>query len=121
MTSRQSIDDLFSRIDAKDVDGFLDCLHPEVSFRFGNAEPVQGVGDLRATLEGFFGALEGIQHQLEQVWVTGRDAISHGRVTYTRLDGSRLSVPFANIFRYHGNRIRDYRIFVDNSALFSDD
>ena len=40
-----------------------------------------------------------------------------GQVTYTRHDGSQLSVPFANIFKLRDNLIEEYRIFGDFSAL----
>ena len=41
-----------------------------------------------------------------------------GNVTYTRLDGSTLSVDFSNTFRLNGNKIKDYLIFIDNSDLY---
>ena len=47
------------------------------------------------------------------------ESFLHGRVTYTRQDRSNLDVPFANVFRYEDGLIRDYLIFVDNSALFA--
>ena len=40
-----------------------------------------------------------------------------GQVTYTRHDGSQLSVPFANIFKLRDGLIGEYRIFGDFSAL----
>jgi len=39
-------------------------------------------------------------------------------VTYTRHDGSVLTVPFANVFEMRGDKIAAYRIYVDNSLLF---
>jgi hypothetical protein len=42
----------------------------------------------------------------------------HGEVTYTRHDGSRLSVPFANIFKLDGTRVREYLVFADVSPLW---
>jgi limonene-1,2-epoxide hydrolase len=40
-------------------------------------------------------------------------------VTYTRHNGSSLSVPFANVFELKGDKIASYRIYIDNSALFA--
>jgi limonene-1,2-epoxide hydrolase len=40
-------------------------------------------------------------------------------VTYTRHDGSLISVPFANVFELRGDKITAYRIYIDNSSLFS--
>jgi ketosteroid isomerase-like protein len=105
-------------VDQMDTDGFLEFLDDSVNFRFGNAEPVVGKQSLKLVLDGFFSALGGIAHQVEQVWQVEDDIVCHGRVTYTRHDASELTVPFANVFQLDSGRIRDYLIFVDNSRLF---
>jgi hypothetical protein len=43
----------------------------------------------------------------------------HGQVTYTRHDGSQLSVPFANVLKLDGTRVREYLVFADASTLWS--
>ena len=43
---------------------------------------------------------------------------SHGTVTYTRHDQSRLTVPFATILKLQGDLIQDYLIFSDMSELY---
>ena len=45
--------------------------------------------------------------------------ICRGEVTYTRLDGSTLSVPFVNVLKLEGSLIRDYLIYADTSELYS--
>jgi ketosteroid isomerase-like protein len=113
------ISPLFSSIDARDADGFSARLAPDVVFRFGNAEPVEGLESVRQAVAGFFQSIAGISHQVSDTWVAGDAVICQGRVTYTRHDGSRLSVPFANIFRMSGERIREYLVFVDASHLYT--
>jgi hypothetical protein len=44
--------------------------------------------------------------------------VCHGTVTYTRHDSSTLTVPFANIFKVHGELIDEYLIFIDVSQLY---
>jgi len=114
-----ALDSVFVAIDARDTQAFLDHLHADVDFVFGNAPEVQGQEALREVIDGFFAALGGIAHHLDRRWAVDDTVICHGQVTYTRQDGSQLTVPFANVFTYDNGLIRDYRIFVDNSALFS--
>ena len=52
-------------------------------------------------------------------WTGPGTAVCEGEVTYTRLDGSTLTVPFVNVFELSGAQIRSYRIYIDNGPLFS--
>ena len=112
------IDELFASIDRKDATAFAGFLGTDASFRFGNFPAVQGRDAIVATVAGFFAAVHGLQHRLEDRWQVPDAAIVTGTVTYTRHDGSTLSVPFANVMKLHQGGIQDYTIFVDNSALF---
>jgi ketosteroid isomerase-like protein len=111
------IETLFERLDAGDVDGFCTPLSEEASFVFANRDPVQGRDQIYAYVEGFLGAIEGTDHRLDEVHIVSDRAIVRGEVTYTRLDGTTLSVPFANIFEMEGDEIATYQIYVDNTEL----
>jgi ketosteroid isomerase-like protein len=113
------IDELFAAIDRKDAVAFAGFLAPDASFRFGNLPAVVGRDAIIAFVGGFFGAVQGVRHRLEDRWRVADATIVTGNVTYTRHDGSTLSVPFANVMKSQGGGIRDYIIFVDNSALFA--
>ena len=51
-------------------------------------------------------------------WAVGDTVIQDLLVTYTRHDGSTLTVPAANILAVRDERIADYRIYVDANALY---
>lgn len=111
---------LFAAIDARDAEAFCGFLDPEVAFAFGNLPTVHGAGPVREFVAGFFQSIAALRHRILDVWaVDGGPVIVRGEVTYTRLDGSVLTVPFANVFGMDGERVRDYRIYVDASALFA--
>jgi len=110
---------LFASIDARDAAAFCEFLSEDAVFRYGNAEPVHGRDAIRTHVEGFFQAIAGLSHQVERHWTEPDAVICHGTVTYTRHDGSTLTVPFANILQLSGERVRDYLIFADASALFA--
>lgn len=118
MTKPAWLDDLFTAIDGKDGERFVSHLCDDGDFRFGNAEPVHGREAIRDAVVGFFSAIDALSHELQDVWVCPDAVICRGRVTYTRMDGSRLTVPFANVFKMRGEKIADYAIYIDTSQLF---
>ena len=69
-------------------------------------------------IQRFFNSIKTLEHSVNDVWHTDDAIVSHGIVTYTRHDDSTLTVPFANIFKMKGERIKDYLIFADISELY---
>lgn len=110
---------LFQAIDGGDAAAFARHLDENAVFRFGNAPPVAGRAAIGGAVSAFFGAVRGLRHTLEEAWETADAVICRGTVTYTRHDGTTLTVPFANIFRMRGSLIGDYLIYADISALFA--
>jgi ketosteroid isomerase-like protein len=109
---------VFAVIDAGDAAGFVDLLTPDAQFRFGNAPVVVGHEAIHAAAAGFFAAIASSRHRLLRTWSGAATAVCEGEVTYTRHDGSVISVPFANVFEMQGEKIAAYRIYIDNSSLF---
>lgn len=112
------IDELFATIDRKDHLAFAAFLLPDALFRYGNSAPVHGRAAIAEVVAGFFSALHGLQHLVEDRWLLRDTAIVTGSVIYTRHDKSQLQVPFANVLKLQEAGIHEYLIFVDNSALF---
>jgi len=110
---------LFGAIDARDTKRFLRFLTPDAQFRFGNAPTISGHEAIDAAVSGFFAAIAACQHQLLRTWIGSTTVACEGAVTYTRHDGSTVTVPFANAFELRGDSIAAYRIYIDNSPLFS--
>lgn len=111
---------LFSAIDARDPSRFAALLHEDAIFQLGNALPVRGRDAISGMVSGFFGSIAAVKHDVIDVWQPPGTVICNGHVTYTRLDGSRLTVPFANILSVVSGKVRDYRIYADISALYAD-
>ena len=110
---------VFALVDAGDAPAFADLLTPDARFRFGNAPVMVGREAIRAAVAGFFSAIVSSRHQLLGTWNGPATAVCEGEVTYTRRDGSAVSVPFANVFELRGDKIAAYRIYIDNSSLFA--
>jgi len=110
---------LFHALDVFDADTFASFLTDDAIFVFGNAEPVRGKQAIREVVAGFFTSIKAIRHDLLETWTLPQVAICQGTVTYTRHSGSRLRVPFANIFKLRNGLIQEYLIYVDNSQLYA--
>ena len=57
--------------------------------------------------------------RLIRTWIAPPWVACEGEVTYLRHDGSAVTVPFADVFELRGTLISIYRIYIDNSPLFS--
>jgi len=111
------LDELMRCIDAKDALAFAAFLADDACFRFGNIPSVHGREAIQATVNAFFDSITALAHQLRERWSIGEATICTGTVTYTRRDGRKVSVPFANVLKLRAGLIYDYQVFIDNSAL----
>jgi len=64
-----------------------------------------------------FAALE---HKLLRIVADGNAVVCEGEVTYTRHDGSNITLPFANVFEVGDGLISLYRIYIDMGPLFAE-
>ena len=110
---------VFAAIDRKDTTAFVGFLTDDAVFRFGSAPPVRGREAISAAIDGFFGTITGLSHTLATVVVDGSMQFIEGEVTYTRLDGTEITLPFADVFEYSGQRIRHYKIYMDINPLYA--
>jgi ketosteroid isomerase-like protein len=110
---------VFAVVDAGDADGFVELLAPNAEFRFGNAPVIVGHPAIHAVAAAFFAAIASSRHRLLSTWNGAAGTVCEGEVTYTRHDGSVISLPFANVLELQGEKISAYRIYIDNSLLFS--
>lgn len=114
------IDELFCAIDAKRADAFSGFLAEDCVFRFGNQAAVIGRPAVTAYVAAFFDSIRAIEHRIEDAWHVDGAVVCHGLVTYTRLNGSQMTVPFANALKLVDRKIGEYLIFADTSALYSE-
>jgi len=110
---------LFEAIDRRDPEAFASFLTEDGTFRFGSQPEVRGRAAVTEAVRGFFSTISGLSHQLARQW-SGDDAVVvEGHVTYTRLDGSRVTLPFADVLETRDGKVGDYRIYIDIAPLFA--
>lgn len=110
---------LFSAIDERDVDQFVQFLTPDATFRFGSAPPVQGRQAIADAVAGFFATIAGCSHRLDRTVADGGAVICEGEVSYQRQDGSSVTLPFVDVFEMDGELIDQYKIYLDIGPLYA--
>ena len=109
---------VYETIDSMDEQGFANCLTENCTFVHANSDPVIGRANAAATSQNFLRLLAGIKHDLVNVWAFEDVIVSQISVTYTRKDGSTLTIPAATIWKLHDKLIDECRIYADISPLF---
>lgn len=112
--------DLFAAIDSKNAETFVDYLTPDALFRFGSAPVAEGRDAIKAAVGGFFESINGLQHQVKMAMRQGDTLVCEGDVTYTRHDGTTITLPFADVFEMDDGLIAGYKIYMDIGPLFAE-
>jgi ketosteroid isomerase-like protein len=110
---------LFQSIDRMDTKTFLTFLSDDAQFKFGNAPAAVGKEAVRQGVDGFFQSIKGLRHNILRTWVHPDTVICQGEATYTRHDGSQLTLPFVNVFGMKNNLVKDYLIYIDINPLYA--
>ena len=111
--------DLFDSVDALDTSRFVGFLARDAEFRFGSAPGVKGHEQIGAAVDDFFSSIAGCSHHIANTWRGDGTIACEGEVTYHRHDGSRISIPFANVFEMAGGLISGYKIYIDIAPLYA--
>jgi len=111
---------LFASIDAMDTESFLSFISKDGTFRFGSSPPVTGHAAIKAAVENFFASFAGLKHDLQRQVADDKVVVCEGEVTYTRHDGSDVTLPFANSFEIDDGLISSYRVYIDIGPLFAE-
>jgi ketosteroid isomerase-like protein len=112
---------LFSCIDARQAASFARLLCEDAVFRYGSNAEVCGRSAIASFVEQFFATLRSCEHRVQQRWEFDDARICHGLVTYTRLDGQAIELPFCNVMTLRGDLILRYEIFIDPTPLSTAD
>lgn len=110
---------LFASIDAMDTESFLGFIREDATFRFGSSPAVKGHAEIAAAVGGFFSSFAALRHDLQRLVADGNAVVCEGEVTYTRHDGSAITLPFANVFETDDGLISLYRVYIDIGPLYA--
>lgn len=113
MPTPGQVADAFRAVDEMRLDDFAALFTPDGSMTFGNGEPSVGPEACRAALGGFYELLLGVRHELLGAWIVDDVSINEAIVHYTMRDSSVVSLPATSILRWDGDRVREWRIYMD--------
>ncbi len=119
MIARERITALFRTIDSMDADAFAAFLTDDVLFQFGNWPAVAGRRAARDAVAQFYGSIAALSHEIVGIWQQDDVVSCRLSVTYTRRDARQVTVPAADILQFRGDRICDYRIYIDITPLYA--
>lgn len=118
--ARRFADEMFAVVDRLDADRFAEYYAEDAVLRFGNAAPVHGRAAIRETYASFFATLDGLRHDMRHYFHVDDTHLAEADVTYTRKDGSLVTVPAISVFHTRDDGLIDsYRIYVDLAPLFA--
>lgn len=119
MSTEQWLEELFASIDARQTQAFAAFLSEDASFRYGSNPDVRGRAAIAAFVDQIFASFSASSHRLQRYWDTAGCRIAQGVVTYTRLDGSKVSLPFCNVLTMQDELVTNYEIFIDPTPMMS--
>jgi limonene-1,2-epoxide hydrolase len=122
MTTRQHILDLAreaaAALDDRDVAKLAGMVTDDIRLQFASQPPVDGKEAFIDELEASLASVAGFEHEIHAAWDVGDAVVLEMTVHYRRLDGTSISLPCCNIFRYSGALIADYRVYMDIAPVY---
>lgn len=109
---------VYDRADALDAEGYARFFEEDGTFTLANNPPMRGRGEIEAGLTQFFGTIAGMRHEFARAYKIGDTEIMEAAVTYTRKDGTQITLPGMTICARSQGRIRESRAYIDIAPLF---
>ena len=110
---------LCATIDTKDTDGFRRYLTEDCEFRFANGPSVIGHAAIGAAVDAFWTSIRASEHHVSECWSGVDSAVCEGTCTYTRHDGSTITLPFVDVLHFRGEKAVKYCIYMDVAPLYA--
>ena len=110
---------LCATIDAKDTRSFTAYLAPDCEFRFANGPSVVGHGPIGLAVDAFWASIGASEHHVSECWSGTDSAACEGTCTYTRHDGSSITLPFVDVLHFRGDKAAKYCIYMDVAPLYA--
>jgi ketosteroid isomerase-like protein len=117
--SEQLIRHILAAADSRDPALFVGYLSPDVSFRFGNVPAVVGHAAVAQALLALFEVVKTMRHDLVGIHACGDVWAVETVANYVDRFGRSFAFPACNLMTVREGKVCDYRIFVDNSAMFA--
>ena len=109
---------VYDRADALDADGYARFFEEDGTFTLANNPPMRGRAEIKAGLTQFFGTIAGMRHEFLRTYQLDGTEIMESAVTYTRKDGTQVTLPGMTVCVRNHDQIRESRAYIDIGPLF---
>ena len=117
----QTVETLFAAMKRQDWATLKSCLTEDVFYRVGSSEPVHGPEAVQNYLSGLYEIASFEQADVRQILEPEGQVIFEMESHYRRLADNRpVSFACTDILRMRGDKVREWRVYVDISPLFAE-
>lgn len=113
------VGDWFAAAEVMDATAYAEHFVANGRLTIGNGEPVVGSEAIEATVEAFFGGIEGLDHRVASVWTSDQQTVVKGQAVYTLSGGETVDIPMVVTVRLdsQGDQIEEAQVFIDPAPL----
>lgn len=120
MSNIDTVKHLIKLVEAKKVAEFLTCFTDDAEYRFANYPAAFGSRAIEAAVnDGPFSQLKAIAMNLKYIQAKGDMVACELELDCRLADGSALTLPCLDVFRFSGDKIESMRVFMDPSPLLA--
>lgn len=123
--SPEYFNDLLEYVDRESAIAFASHFVPNGKFTWGNFPTLTGRTAITEFTQGFFAKISAVEHDPDpkgyHLWGEDLYVATTGRVTFIKLDGSKVTVPYSTGSHFNpegdGTKMDDYTVYLDPSPL----
>jgi ketosteroid isomerase-like protein len=122
VTRQEVVRAMFDALDRGDIEQMVQFMTDDVMTTFGNFPELNGKAAFHAMFRDVAASISAVRHDIHNLWQVREDSdvlVARMTVTYTRHDGSTISLPCCNVFRMHANLVSHYSVYMDISPVLS--
>lgn len=110
---------LFSSMLKQDWETFKSCLSDDVMFRVGSSEPIYSPDRVVGFLQSFFTEIKMQPLEIRQILESENQVFFEFEAHHLRLkDNQVVNFACTDILRMRGDKVREWRVYVDMSPLY---
>ena len=102
-----------------DLDGIIACFADDATYHNIPMDPIEGVDAIRATIEGFFGMVTGIEFRVRHIAAGDDGVVLTERVDAFITPDRTIELPVMGAFEVSDGRITAWRDYFDLDQFMS--
>ena len=113
------LEQFYADVDAMRMDEFLDHFTDDGVVVYANNPPAHGKQQIGEAIGGLWASIDGLRHEFHERYDRDDRTIIEAAVTYTRRDGSEVTLPAASAFGRRDDKVESLTVYMDLAPLFA--